>query len=154
MPQRPSGSEDDATPGEQTVAIDPADRAFAAWNAEGAGSPLQYSNRLLPYPAVVPDLNRDGHAARTRQNGRGVDLNRNFPSEWRPRGRPWDPQYSGARPLSEPESRFAARLIRTIKPRITVWFHQPEPHTGDVVKISSLSDSWYASTYVGARSVL
>ena len=25
------------------------------------------------------------------------------------------------------------------------------PHTGDVVKISSLSESWYASTYVGAR---
>ena len=25
------------------------------------------------------------------------------------------------------------------------------PHTGDVVKISSLSDSWYARTYVGAR---
>ena len=27
------------------------------------------------------------------------------------------------------------------------------PHTGDVVKISSLSDSWYASTWVGARRV-
>jgi peptidoglycan DL-endopeptidase CwlO len=25
------------------------------------------------------------------------------------------------------------------------------PHTGDVVKISSLSESWYSSTYVGAR---
>jgi cell wall-associated NlpC family hydrolase len=25
------------------------------------------------------------------------------------------------------------------------------PHTGDVVKISSLSDSWYAATFVGAR---
>ena len=25
------------------------------------------------------------------------------------------------------------------------------PHTGDVVKVSSLSESWYASTYVGAR---
>lgn len=25
------------------------------------------------------------------------------------------------------------------------------PHTGDVVKVSSLSDSWYASTWVGAR---
>jgi peptidoglycan DL-endopeptidase CwlO len=25
------------------------------------------------------------------------------------------------------------------------------PHTGDVVKISSMYDSWYASTYVGAR---
>lgn len=28
------------------------------------------------------------------------------------------------------------------------------PHTGDVVKVSSLSDSWYASTYVGARRIL
>jgi cell wall-associated NlpC family hydrolase len=25
------------------------------------------------------------------------------------------------------------------------------PHTGDVVKISSLSESWYAATFVGAR---
>jgi cell wall-associated NlpC family hydrolase len=28
------------------------------------------------------------------------------------------------------------------------------PHTGDVVKISSLYDSWYAGTYVGAKRVL
>ena len=28
------------------------------------------------------------------------------------------------------------------------------PHTGDVVKISSLNDSWYASTYVGAKRVI
>ncbi len=27
------------------------------------------------------------------------------------------------------------------------------PHTGDVVKISSLTESWYASTYVGARRI-
>jgi len=27
------------------------------------------------------------------------------------------------------------------------------PHTGDVVKISSLNDSWYSSTYVGAKRV-
>ena len=27
------------------------------------------------------------------------------------------------------------------------------PHTGDVVKISSLDDSWYAATYVGAKRV-
>jgi peptidoglycan DL-endopeptidase CwlO len=27
------------------------------------------------------------------------------------------------------------------------------PHTGDVVKISSLGESWYASTYVGARRI-
>jgi cell wall-associated NlpC family hydrolase len=28
------------------------------------------------------------------------------------------------------------------------------PHTGDVVKISSLNDSWYASGYVGAKRVV
>jgi cell wall-associated NlpC family hydrolase len=28
------------------------------------------------------------------------------------------------------------------------------PHTGDVVKISSMSDGWYAGTYVGARRIL
>jgi cell wall-associated NlpC family hydrolase len=28
------------------------------------------------------------------------------------------------------------------------------PHTGDVVKISSLSESWYAAAYVGARRIL
>jgi cell wall-associated NlpC family hydrolase len=27
------------------------------------------------------------------------------------------------------------------------------PHTGDVVKISSLNDSWYAATYVGAKRI-
>ncbi len=28
------------------------------------------------------------------------------------------------------------------------------PHTGDVVKVSSLDESWYASTYMGARRIL
>ena len=28
------------------------------------------------------------------------------------------------------------------------------PHTGDVVKISSLNEGWYAATFVGARRIL
>src|SRR3954454_7084918 len=34
-------------------------------------------------PLLVDDLTPDGHARRTRGNARGVDLNRNFPSQWR-----------------------------------------------------------------------
>jgi protein MpaA len=70
---------------------------------------------------VVPVLNPDGEAADTRGNAHGVDLNRNFPWRWqRLRGI----FSSGLRPLSEPESRIAYRLIRRVRPQISIWFHQ------------------------------
>jgi protein MpaA len=74
---------------------------------------------------LIDDLNPDGRARDTRQNGRGVDLNRNFPFRWQPLGPRGTQQYAGRRPLSEPESRIAYRLILRIRPRITIWFHQP-----------------------------
>jgi murein peptide amidase A len=73
---------------------------------------------------AVPDLDPDGRRLGTRLNGSGVDLNRNFPASWRPIGRPGDPQYSGPRPFSEPETRAARAIVRAFRPRITVWFHQ------------------------------
>ncbi len=75
---------------------------------------------------IVQNLNPDGFRLGRRQNSRGVELNRNFPSEWRHSGRRWDPLYPGPRPASEPETRLAQRLIRRIRPDVTIWFHQPQ----------------------------
>jgi len=70
---------------------------------------------------ILADLNPDGVANGTRGNAHGVDLNRNFPARWRPLAGLYD---SGPRPLSEPESRIASRLILHIRPSLTIWFHQ------------------------------
>ena len=71
---------------------------------------------------VVPTINPDGVAAHARGNAHGVDLNRNFPFRWRPLT---GGEYSGTRPLSEPESGAARRLILRTQPDLTIWFHQP-----------------------------
>jgi protein MpaA len=73
---------------------------------------------------AVTSVNPDGCARGTRQNAHDVDLNRNFPSNWSPIGRKGSLQWSGPRPLSEPESRYSVLLIDRLRPQITIWFHQ------------------------------
>lgn len=71
---------------------------------------------------LVPILNPDGYAAGRRQNARGVDLNRNFPTAWAPLDGEVE---SGPGPASEPETVAIMRFLRQIDPRFVVSFHQP-----------------------------
>lgn len=103
--------------GNETAGIAVADRL--------AGGPPPRGSAIW----IIRDLNPDGVAAGTRQNAHHVDLNRNFPFGWRPLGHPGDQQYAGPRALSEPESRLARTLILRLRPRLTIWFHQPQAVT-------------------------
>lgn len=94
---------------------------------ECAGLAIVSALRHAPVPKgvqlwLVPEMNPDGTAAHTRQNAHGVDLNRNFPYRWRSVLSPT--YYSGPYPASEPETRAAMRLVRRIKPAVSIWYHQ------------------------------
>jgi predicted deacylase len=71
---------------------------------------------------VVPVMNPDGLARDTRQNARGVDLNRNFPTHWVHTTGHYG---SGPRAASEPETRAMMRFLLKVRPDRLVSFHQP-----------------------------
>ena len=73
---------------------------------------------------LVRTVNPDGVAADTRGNAHSVDLNRNFPYQWKPIP-PSSGYYSGPKPATEPETKAVRKFVRREDPDITVWYHQP-----------------------------
>ncbi|MES2767574.1 MAG: M14 family zinc carboxypeptidase [Bdellovibrionota bacterium] len=76
---------------------------------------------------LIPTLNLDGVLAKTRQNKRGVDLNRNLPTQdWtsdvlNPR------YYPGPQANSEVENKALTQFIEKEKPRIIYSLHSWHP---------------------------
>jgi protein MpaA len=68
---------------------------------------------------VIPLLNPDGHARGTRYNGAGVDLNRNFPHNWREASE----EPPGTHALSEPEALALHDFILSLRPAKIVSLH-------------------------------
>ncbi len=83
---------------------------------------------------VVPILNPDGWAKKTRTNANGVDVNRNFPSKdwhetalkyWRSETNENARRFPGAEPASEPETKCAMAQIDDFKPDFIISVHTP-----------------------------
>lgn len=76
---------------------------------------------------LIPCLNVDGYARNTRVNGRGVDLNRNYPSQ------SWSPSYEkeryfpGKEAGSEAEVKGVVGLLRDYSPRVVIHCHSWKP---------------------------
>lgn len=84
--------------------------------------------KATPPPGVgmwlIPTMNPDGRG-RQRENARGVDLNRNFPGDWREQGRRGAPKWSGRGPASEPETKAMTDFLTRVQPDALISFHQP-----------------------------
>jgi hypothetical protein len=101
----------------------------------------QLSSYFAQHPSAVPDnvtvfflpsANPDGTAHGVHTNARGVDLNRNWPSD------DWTadachpatgcrPGLGGPAPLSEPETAALYHFLATSKPDVTVVWHAEAP---------------------------
>ena len=128
------------------TAPNPTRLVWAAIHGEEAVT-LQVAQQLLrtvhaddACAVVVPVLNPDGVLLGTRQNARGVDLNRNFPiASWQAASSPtfWPTSIvrtderrtqlssPGSEPGSEPETQAIMALVERLQPEYVIDLHTP-----------------------------
>ena len=94
---------------------------------------------------LVPVANPDGSAAGLRCNANRVDLNRNFPWEWRA-------EDGGPAPSSEPETQALSLLVEGLRPDVVVWVHQPLGYVSAIGATGSeLELAWSAAAGMPVR---
>jgi len=109
--------------GDETISGELMHRFLAALKTgQFALQPIDFHKQPI---LVVPVLNPDGFAVKTRVNANLVDLNRNYPTpDWHEENIGTQ-YYSGKTAGSEPETRLIMELIETCQPKKIVSVHSP-----------------------------
>ncbi len=92
-----------AVHGDERESGELADELLRRWQSAATMRPTRHV-------LLIPRINPDGWAQATRKNANGVDLNRNFPFQWRTSPRR-SATHGGPKPLSEPEARIMHELV-------------------------------------------
>jgi len=89
----------------------------------------QFKEQPIPFEQspvlIIPILNPDGLAAKSRVNANRVDLNRNYPTPDWTEDNANTPYYSGQSAGSEPETQLVISLLKTYQPKKIVTVHCP-----------------------------
>ena len=113
-------------------------------------------NKDISKLAFIPVLNPDGFYLNQRVNSKGVDINRNFPTNnWELTEK--NEFFGGVSPASEIETRFLINTIESLKPRLVLTLHAPFKvvnYDGDAKEISHKISNIISTNNISANRCL